>query len=630
MENDILPSDSSLNGSQSQETGDRNFKSKIKKASKIKAFIKKQRYWFAGSVVILLIAVVVLASGGPKTSYTTTEIVRGDLVQTVEASGELESLKDVDLSFQTSGVVSHIYANVGEEVTAGDLVLTLVSDEALADLTQAQESVNRAQAVIDQLYAGASNEEIAIAQASLTIAKIDLESTKTNGDNTIATALLNYQTAQDTYDNLVAQNAESLDQIYADMISIMRANVIEIRGALSDADEILGVENTLANNDFEIYLSANDPQVFSSAKKYYGYAAEGRDFAEDAVYAIDETYSFDDVLTVADTVAGALNNTAMAFYYTRAVLDATVVDTAVLTQADITAFKASVDAVRAAIQTDEDTLTGQMQLLNTTTLSASTSELSSLNSLSSAKLVYENSQSTNTATISMKEAALASAQANYDSVTADVRGVDSAAYFADLGLARAQLDAASARFQKTEIRSPINGVVTNIALDEGELATAGMSIATVQTLDEAYKITLAVSESDIVKVTQGDKASVTFDAYGDDLVVEAYVGAIDPAETNIEGVVYYNVDVYISDTRSIALKPGMSADVIIMIDEREGALYISQRAILENNEGKYVRILIGDTFEERQILTGLRADGGLIEIIEGVEESEIVVVSIQE
>jgi len=255
MENDILPSDSSLNGSQSQETGDRNFKSKIKKASKIKAFIKKQRYWFAGSVVILLIAVVVLASGGPKTSYTTTEIVRGDLVQTVEASGELESLKDVDLSFQTSGVVSHIYANVGEEVTAGDLVLTLVSDEALADLTQAQESVNRAQAVIDQLYAGASNEEIAIAQASLTIAKIDLESTKTNGDNTIATALLNYQTAQDTYDNLVAQNAESLDQIYADMISIMRANVIEIRGALSDADEILGVENTLANNDFEIYFA---------------------------------------------------------------------------------------------------------------------------------------------------------------------------------------------------------------------------------------------------------------------------------------------------------------------------------------------------------------------------------------
>lgn len=55
--------------------------------------------------------------------------------------------------------------------------------------------------------------------------------------------------------------------------------------------------------------------------------------------------------------------------------------------------------------------------------------------------------------------------------------------------------------------------------------------------------------------------------------------SIDPASTNIQDVIYYNVKVAIDDNNSGLLKSGMTADVLIKTNSRENVLYIPSRSV---------------------------------------------------
>ena len=85
------------------------------------------------------------------------------------------------------------------------------------------------------------------------------------------------------------------------------------------------------------------------------------------------------------------------------------------------------------------------------------------------------------------------------------------------------------------------------------------------------------------------------------------------------------------DEVATSFRPGLSADVTIMTDERKDTLYIPRRAVLEAGLRKYVRIPVnGAEVEQRFIETGLRADNGFIEVLNGLEIGEEIVISIRE
>ena len=135
----------------------------------------KQRWWLMaiGVVVVLVVIGTVFGKGGSDATYVTSQVQRGTLIQTVEASGELSSLTDVDLSFESSGTVSTLPVSIGDEVIQGQLLASLASDSTFADLSRAQEAVNYAQANINQLLAGSSDEDVAAAQAAYDAAQVE-------------------------------------------------------------------------------------------------------------------------------------------------------------------------------------------------------------------------------------------------------------------------------------------------------------------------------------------------------------------------------------------------------------------------------------------------------------------------
>jgi len=128
-----------------------------------------------------------------------------------------------------------------------------------------------------------------------------------------------------------------------------------------------------------------------------------------------------------------------------------------------------------------------------------------------------------------------------------------------------------------------------------------------------------------------DQVEVTFDALNDEVSAHATVMEIDPAETLIEGVVYYEVTLYMNgDAASLPLKPGMSADLDIRTAEESSVIAIPQRAVLTKTDGqKYVRVVTGKgTYEDRQVVTGVLGDKGMVLIVSGLSEGEEIILKL--
>ena len=97
----------------------------------------------------------------------------------------------------------------------------------------------------------------------------------------------------------------------------------------------------------------------------------------------------------------------------------------------------------------------------------------------------------------------------------------------------------------------------------------------------------------------------------------------------IQDVIYYTVTVSLGnngETEDYNILNGMTADVLFYTEEKQDALYVPQRVVRTNDEGKYVRVLENDEAKDVPVTTGLRGDGGLIEIISGVGEGQEVII----
>ena len=231
------------------------------------------------------------------------------------------------------------------------------------------------------------------------------------------------------------------------------------------------------------------------------------------------------------------------------------------------------------------------------------------------EIVVAKSQNENN--INTAKAALDLQKANYESLIAKPREVDVAYYEAVLAQAKANRN-------KSIIYAPISGEVSKVYKQKGELISSAEPM--VQLLSPHFEIDVAVPEIDVVKIKKEHSAIITFDALGTEMKFNGSVMSIEPASTNIQDVVYYRVKVGIEDTSNGLIKPGMTCNILIKTDAREDVLFIPSRAVLTRASGeKYVRVLENNNLIEKNVDLGLKADDGLVEILNGLEEGEVII-----
>ncbi len=247
------------------------------------------------------------------------------------------------------------------------------------------------------------------------------------------------------------------------------------------------------------------------------------------------------------------------------------------------------------------------------------------NAYQAALKTHDSAIATAEATVRNAEIALAQAQASLNEKQASARPADIDAARAQILTAEGQIQAAEATLANTTLKAPADGTITSVDIKVGEQATAMKIVMVLQNIGDLHA-EANVSEASIASLKPGQTVDFTFDALGPDRHFGGLVEAINPASTVISGVVNYKVTAGFQSIPDI--KPGMTTNMTILAATKDNVLAIPQRAVINRADKRYVRV-INDTktktYHEVSVQTGLKADGGLIEILSGLSEGQEIV-----
>jgi len=148
---------------------------KEKAQSFFKRNIKRKRTWGI-LIIILIFGSYFLLKTPSSVKNTVTDIAKiSDLKETVLATGQIVSNTDLNLSFNSTGMVKSLKVKVGDKVKVGQLLATLDQGTELATLTSARGALAAANARLKRTLEGASNEEINLSQVTLDQTKLTQE-----------------------------------------------------------------------------------------------------------------------------------------------------------------------------------------------------------------------------------------------------------------------------------------------------------------------------------------------------------------------------------------------------------------------------------------------------------------------
>jgi HlyD family secretion protein len=248
-----------------------------------------------------------------------------------------------------------------------------------------------------------------------------------------------------------------------------------------------------------------------------------------------------------------------------------------------------------------------------------------------AKKVYESRQSL------LKEGAiaqkllddarvtLAQAQGQFDVAQQRLNDVQTVARTQQLKSASGQLDAAKAHLASAdtqasyaEIRSPINGIVSDRPLNVGEMASSGSAlISVVDISDVVARANLPVGKAAGIKL--GDAATIS--GPGGEIAgrVTVVSPAVDPNTTTIQ----IWVQAKNPDER---LKPGLTTQLTIQVADIPDAIIIPASALLTSDEGGDKVMIVGadSLAHEHAVKVGVR-EGDDVQILSGVKPGDRVI-----
>lgn len=209
----------------------------------------------------------------------------------------------------------------------------------------------------------------------------------------------------------------------------------------------------------------------------------------------------------------------------------------------------------------------------------------------------------------------------------DVRLAEAEVKLDEIALLNAQQ-----RLQDTRVFAPIDGVVSTRNVEIGRIIASGISNVgggtTVLTLADLSRLFIlaSVDESDIGKVEVGQTATITVDAFPE-TVFSGQVMRTATKGVNTSGVVTFEAKVEVLGQNRSLLRPEMTANMDIVIAQKEETLLIPTEAVSHRGQ-QHVALVIKENgaTEERPVEVGI-SDGINLEIINGLSEGESVVVA---
>ena len=206
------------------------------------------------------------------------------------------------------------------------------------------------------------------------------------------------------------------------------------------------------------------------------------------------------------------------------------------------------------------------------------------------------------------------------------------AALANAEVSQAKLSVIQAELERTRLTAPFNGIVAEVNGEVGEFVTPSpVGIPTPPAVDlmdiSCLYVSAPIDEVDAPRIRVAMKANITLDALSGE-VFDGTVRRIAPYVLEVEKqarTVDVEVD-FICQQDCENMLPGYSADIEVILDERDNVLRIPTEAILEGNH--VLVYTVDDVLEHRDIVTGLN-NWEWTQVIEGLSEGEEIVVSVE-
>jgi HlyD family secretion protein len=172
------------------------------------------------------------------------------------------------------------------------------------------------------------------------------------------------------------------------------------------------------------------------------------------------------------------------------------------------------------------------------------------------------------AAVKQAEAQIRSRQAALESSQSDIVG------------SKAQLERAQINLDLTKIYSPVDGVVISRSVDIGQTVAASLSAPTLFLIanDLSHmQVKANIDEADIGKITDEVQVSFTVDAYRNDIFT-GKISEVRLEPQTVQNVVTYGVIVGVENPQ-LKLKPGMTANLTMVVDEHDNVLTVPNAAL---------------------------------------------------
>ncbi|MBM4452982.1 MAG: HlyD family efflux transporter periplasmic adaptor subunit [Chloroflexi bacterium] len=533
----------------------------------------------------------------------TVEVVRGDLVVTVNADGSLDMPHESKLRFGTPGTVKGIYVKEGDRVREGALLAKLDDTTQKLAVQQAQYNVELAMnELVEKIHPAlmgypktypdpAALQRLEQARDELIKAKRLLEQQKYQ--NAAAELRLAQHDLEACYYLVDLPEIKALNASRDDMLGIPDETYPDISRAAEmlkqDLDRVVGVQNTMSKGGYsqalaELSLALGKVQDTHTVLK----SVTGRiRMSQRLAACCGVTWSSGTPPTPSPSSYPATSPGLMPVPYPD-------------TSTSLSFLKQVEEGLQKVQACKKDESCDAQELAMLIRLAQHDVDMSRT-ILEANELIFRSG-------LNLKAS----------------RGLSLNLQLADIALKNAKK-----ALMDTEILAPFDGIVVYIGVKEDDQLSAfdyssRVAVHVVDTRTVEMKGT--VDEIDIYKVKEGQRVIINVDALPD-VPVSGNLIFISPFGTQQAGILNFAVTIALEPT-DVELKGGLTATGDIIVDKREDVLLIPNRVVKGSPGEQWVEVMVDEAkkiTEKRAIKIGIQNER-FSEVVEGLKEGEKVVV----
>ena len=597
----------------------------------------KRREWVKTAAIIFLVILLVLTFfSNTIMNYSLPEVATqsaqsGTINAKIRGTGTVAANESYEVTVEQSHKVASVLVKEGQEVKVDDVLFRFEGGES-DELKSAQDALDQAEQGYEKslIEAGnaaakenreiqkardAYNEALAVYQQYSTMSASQIATKLAEAEIKLKDLQIESSQAQQDYDNAKAEYDQLASQI-------------------SDLEtDISGYEKLVASAQSELDSLEDKKRAADSAEALYRtdydelLSLAGGSVALAAGYANDEALLMSIIPSSVENPAQKAKQLATAFNS--------------LTEATTALERAvgnygSYEAARIAIKDERDNASTNLQDAESElrSLKRQQGDEDYLNDLKYAvteanqavtdqQAEYDKLSKASSAAATMKSAKDTLENLVFEQNLADSSSVDMKAAKESIEKQRKTVEKLQKASEGGEVKSPVNGTISSLAISAGQTANAGTTLAKIDVTDRGYTLKIPVTNEQAKKVTIGEKAElVNYWWGGDDISATLESIGTDPANPSSGKQLTFRLDG--------AVEPGQSITLSIGQKSANYDCLVPNSAVRSDNNGSFVLLVtsksspLGNRYTATRVSVNVLASDDTSTAVTGLSAGDFV------